>query len=737
MRPTALPVDEAERLRGRGRRVLYVLERSSLTDLIALGARLPRARPAVAGAALRARRRPRAARGRVPRAAPRLDPQAPRPARRRRDWCAVSAAALAAGDRDVDLVPVSVFWGARHRASRRSWFRLLFREDWTLVGPFRRLLSTLVNGRRTLVRFGEPVSPRRVHGAGPRRAAQPRARAARAMRVEFRNARAAVIGPDLSHRRTVIAEVLRKRAVRAAVALEMRDRQPSAGARRWSSRARYALEIAANYSPRFVAFMAGLLTRVWNRLYDGVEVLHAERLELAVAGRAGRLRAVPSQPHGLPAAVVRDLQARLRGAARRRAASISNLPVDRPLPAQGRRVLPAPHASGAIALYPIVFMTYLGVMMARGHPIEYFIEGGRSRTGRLLQPKTGMLSMTRAQLPRRPARGRSCSCRCTSATSGWSRRRPTSASCPAGRRRRRACVGLLRALRGAAQALRPRATSASASRSRSTDAPRPARPRLAAQRRGRRAPARGSRAAVDANSPPRSSAHQRRRGDLAGGAAAASRCCRRRARRCPRPTWCASSSCTGGSRALAPLFARDVWCTPQDGAAIVAYGRALGLLETAPHALGPVRAHERGRARSCRPTTATTSLHAYALPSLIACAFLNNAAMRTEDVQRLAWRIYPYIAQELFLRWREDEVAGGRRRSCSRRSPGSGCSSATADGSVLAPAARPAAPRRCSCRCSRTRRSQVDRALLPRDRAAAAGRARRDHARMRSRIAAT
>src|SRR5690606_21715548 len=57
------------------------------------------------------------------------------------------------------------------------------------------------------------------------------------------------------------------------------------------------------------------------------------------------------------------------------------------------------------ALYTMVFMRYLGLMMARGHSIEYFIEGGRSRTGRLLQPKTGMLSMTvRSYLrdPRRP-----------------------------------------------------------------------------------------------------------------------------------------------------------------------------------------------------------------------------------------------------------------------------------------------------------------------------------------------
>ena len=37
-------------------------------------------------------------------------------------------------------------------------------------------------------------------------------------------------------------------------------------------------------------------------------------------------------------------------------------------------------------LYPIVFMKYVDVMMNRGHPIEFFIEGGRSRTGRLLIP---------------------------------------------------------------------------------------------------------------------------------------------------------------------------------------------------------------------------------------------------------------------------------------------------------------------------------------------------------------
>ena len=42
----------------------------------------------------------------------------------------------------------------------------------------------------------------------------------------------------------------------------------------------------------------------------------------------------------------------------------------------------------------MVFREYLGELFSRGYSVEYFVEGGRSRTGRLLDPKTGTLSMT-------------------------------------------------------------------------------------------------------------------------------------------------------------------------------------------------------------------------------------------------------------------------------------------------------------------------------------------------------
>jgi glycerol-3-phosphate O-acyltransferase len=49
-------------------------------------------------------------------------------------------------------------------------------------------------------------------------------------------------------------------------------------------------------------------------------------------------------------------------------------------------------------------------------------------------------------------------------------------------------------------------------------------------------------------------------------------------------------------------------------------------------------------------------LHLLLMPSLLAGAFLNNAVVTRGDLLRLAGRVYPYVADEYFMRWREDEL---------------------------------------------------------------------------------
>jgi len=155
-------------------------------------------------------------------------------------------------------------------------------------------------------------------------------------------------------------------------------------------------EIAANYSHAFVTFASLLLTRLWNRLYDGVDLTHVERTLQQVAD-GNELVYVPCHRSHMDYLL---LSYRSTAAATRctRGAGVNlNLPV------VGRYLrkaadFHAPELSRQLALHRGL-MQYLAAIMARGHAIEYFIEGGRSRSGRLLAPMTGMLSMTRAQLP--------------------------------------------------------------------------------------------------------------------------------------------------------------------------------------------------------------------------------------------------------------------------------------------------------------------------------------------------
>ena len=45
-------------------------------------------------------------------------------------------------------------------------------------------------------------------------------------------------------------------------------------------------------------------------------------------------------------------------------------------------------------LYSTILSQYIKRLMLRGNSIEFFPEGGRSRTGLSLKPKPGLLSMT-------------------------------------------------------------------------------------------------------------------------------------------------------------------------------------------------------------------------------------------------------------------------------------------------------------------------------------------------------
>jgi glycerol-3-phosphate O-acyltransferase len=98
-----------------------------------------------------------------------------------------------------------------------------------------------------------------------------------------------------------------------------------------------------------------------------------------------------------------------------------------------------------------------------------------------------------------------------------------------------------------------------------------------------------------------------------------------------------------------------VWITAQDGASMIRHGERMQVLQRLRHPLGDVM--KMSEETSVLMTYFRNNvIHLLAMPSLIACAFLNNRSMTSVDVQRLTRRIYPYVRDELFLRWSESEL---------------------------------------------------------------------------------
>jgi glycerol-3-phosphate O-acyltransferase len=648
VRATIKPDDAAAVIATFLRPVCYVLERESQTDLAVLNlvcARLSLPSPE--------RRLPLGAR-RVDKAYFELTRSAGlftrRNARRAPLYVQQLVAAAAAHPQvDVDLVPVAIFWGRAPHKEASLW-RLLFAENWVLVGRFRKMLNVLVNGRNTLVHFGEPLRLRDALQDGMSEERSVRW-ILRNLRTSLRAQRASTIGPDLSHRRTLVAQLLKTADVRSVVRREMQARGISRRAALLVAR-KYAVEIAANYSQSFVRFMSTLLGWLWNRLYDGVDFEHAEKLN--EIGDGAEIIYAPCHRSHMDYLLLSYVIYHKGFAVPHVAAGINlNLPVIGRFLRKGGAFFLRRTFKGD-ALYAVVFAKYLGVMMARGHPLEYFIEGGRSRTGRLLSPRTGMLSMTvRAFLrdPKRPVvfmpvyfgyerivEGRTY----IGELSGQPKEKESVLGLL------KAVVSVLRSKLGKVQVNLGQPIALDELLCRHNPDWRSAAPEMSESRQGWINDAIGdlaSRINIEINA-----------------AAAVT------------PINLVAMAILATPRQALPeadlvlqvelyqTLLRDapygplVTITKDSGEQVIRYAEAMGMLERQKHPLGDIM-----RMNAENAVLATyyrnNILHLFAMPSLLACCFVSNAAMRTADIHRLVWRVYPYISAELFLRWDEASVS--------------------------------------------------------------------------------
>jgi glycerol-3-phosphate O-acyltransferase len=290
-------------------------------------------------------------------------------------------------NRPVQVVPLALFWRRGPRSQQR--FLNLSYGSSTRPSDFVKVTSFLTTYRSLRVRVGDPIDLGNF--AAERRDDGPHRVARRLRRIIFTflyQEEKVVEGPALRSLHRVMQAVVGEPGVRAAIRSRAEERHGSIE-RASDDAAKMFREIAANMNSTVLAFLNMTVTAILRKMFVSIELIGIEKI--ANYAKRNPLVLAPSHRsycdflilsttfyanHLVPPHVAaRDNMAfGPFGALWRRAGAFYL-----------RRSFEDP-------LYRVIFRSYITYLIKQGYTQEFFIEGGRSRTGKTLAPRLGMLA---------------------------------------------------------------------------------------------------------------------------------------------------------------------------------------------------------------------------------------------------------------------------------------------------------------------------------------------------------
>lgn len=301
-------------------------------------------------------------------------------------------AAQAATDRPVQIVPVVVRWRREPVAARTESGRMLHgsADD---PGAVSKMLTVLAADSAVHIQAGAPVDLTELIG---RYADEPPERVSRRLRILlrrylYRESRVAH-GPRIRSYRWMQRLVLRSPEVRRLVLEESLATGRSEEKIRAEIRKTFS-HIAARLSFSVVRAGRLIFNLLSSRIFSGIDIREEDLERLREALRAGTPVLLPCHRSHFDYILLSSV------------CYENNLIIPHivagenlafwPLGAIFRRAgaFFIKRSFGEDRIFPVVFARYLQQLIRDGFPVEFFIEGGRSRTGKLLPARLGVLSM--------------------------------------------------------------------------------------------------------------------------------------------------------------------------------------------------------------------------------------------------------------------------------------------------------------------------------------------------------
>lgn len=292
-------------------------------------------------------------------------------------------------DRPVYLAPVSFFRGRtfRRQEGRLSTFAYSVHDA---PSDLKKLLTYRFNREDLLFNVGRVIDvPSFISSHRSLGEARMARRLNNSLQRELAQEERAVWGPLLVPRQVIAERVFEGPEVASQLA-EIARRRGVPERRVWREARSYFWEMAANFNGLAFGIVEIIFHQIWRRTFSGVEVRGLDRVAECVKQHPVVL--VPCHRSHFDYMVLSYIFRENFLSPPHIAAGInlSFWPVSSLLRGSGAFFIRRSFDDNEV--YKLVFHRYLTTLIRQGYTLEFFIEGGRSRTGKILTPKLGMLS---------------------------------------------------------------------------------------------------------------------------------------------------------------------------------------------------------------------------------------------------------------------------------------------------------------------------------------------------------
>lgn len=298
------------------------------------------------------------------------------------------------GDRPIFIVPQLIFFSKEPLRSTPTIKDILFGAK-EKPGKIRRLVTLFKNPDKVFMEISEPVNLKDFLESEQIRQRNIEYQSLvlrRNLLLQINRHRQSTLGPTLESREELKEGILTNDRLQSF--MENYSKKRDMSIQKVHRKAdKYLDEIAAQYNIVIIKIFAGLIKWIVNTIFEGVTVNMDMLNKVKSMSKKGPLILIPCHKSHIDYMILSYIL------------YVNNMPC--PLVAAGKNLSfwpmgPIFRGGGAFfirrtfkgaVLYSKVFVEYIYKLLEDGFNIEFFIEGGRSRTGKLILPKLGLLSI--------------------------------------------------------------------------------------------------------------------------------------------------------------------------------------------------------------------------------------------------------------------------------------------------------------------------------------------------------